>query len=185
MRRFWILPALCALIFLLKSSAQTATSQLLAEPSVAPDGSTIAFASGGDIWLTPLRGGQAHRLVAGSFDESRPMFSPDGTKVAFVSTRTGGGDVYVQQLATGALLRITFTEGPELLDGWSRDGKWLYYSMISGDIARMADIYRVRSEGGTPVPAIAERYVSEYFSAPSPVDDQIAFTLHGENFDRW
>lgn len=150
-----------ALVFLGNAIAQTDTEPLLAEPSIAPDGSEVAFASGGGIWVAPLKGGKARRLVSGAFDESRPVFSPDGAKLAFISTRTGGGDIYVMQLATGAVSRITFTEGPEVLDGWSRDGKWLYYSMISSDIARMADVYRVRSEGGTPVPTVAERYVSE------------------------
>jgi tricorn protease len=89
------------------------------------------------------------------------------------------------QIASGATARVTFTEGPEVVDGWSRDSKWLYYSTTGGDIARMADVYRVWSEGGTPLPAIAERYVSEYFSAASPSGNKIAFTAYGENLDRW
>jgi len=42
-----------------------------------------------------------------------------------VSTRTGGGDVYVLTLASGDVRRVTFDDGLEQLDGWSRDGKWL------------------------------------------------------------
>jgi len=184
MRRFSFALLVCGFVFA-NAISQTATEPLLIEPSIAPDGSEIAFASAGDIWVAPLNGGPTRRLVSGAFEESRPVFSPDGTRLAFVSTRTGGGDIYVIQIASGATARVTFTEGPEVLDGWSRDGKWLYYSTTGSDINRMADVYTISSEGGTPLPAIAERYVSEYFSAASPAGDKLAFTAYGENFDRW
>jgi tricorn protease len=185
MGRFWIAVLLCGLVPTGDAISQIGTEPLLTEPSIAPNGSEVAFASGGDIWVAPLSWGQTRRLVSGPFEESRPVFSPDGTRLAFVSTRTGDGDIYVMQIASGTTARVTFTEGPEVVDGWSRDGKWLYYSMTGSDIGRMADVYAVRSEGGTPVPAVAERYVSEYYSAASPLGDRIAFTAYGENLDRW
>ena len=107
-------------------------------------------------------------------NESRPLFSPDGTQLAFVSTRTGGGDIYVLTLATGDVRRLTFDDGLEQLDGWSRDGKWLYFFSTSRDISGgMNDVYRVRADGGTPMPVSAERYANEFFAAPSP-DGQVA-----------
>jgi tricorn protease len=86
MRRFGIAVLLCGLVFTGNVISQTGTEPLLIEPSIAPDASEIAFASGGDIWVSPLSGGPARRLVSGAFEESRPIFSPDGTKLAFVST---------------------------------------------------------------------------------------------------
>src|SRR5262245_31877545 len=126
MGRFWIAVLLCGLVFTGNAVSQTGSEPLLIEPSIAPDGSGIAFASGGDIWVTPLSGGPARRLVSWPFEESRPVFSPDRTRLAFVSTRTGGGDIYLVQIASGATARLTFTEGLEVVDGWSRDGKWVY-----------------------------------------------------------
>lgn len=167
------------------ATAQRAIEPIAIEPTIAPDGSNVVFSSRGALWVAPLKGGVARRLVASAFDERRPVFSPDGNRIAFVSSRSGGGDIYVLELASRAIKRITFTEGPEILDGWSRNGRWLYFSQVNSDIARMADIYRVSSNGGTPVPAVAERYFSEYFSAPSPSGDRIAFCAYGENYDRW
>ena len=54
--------------------------------------------------------------------ESRPLYSPDGRRLAFVSDRTGGGDIYVLTFATGELKRLTFDDGLDQLDAWSRDG---------------------------------------------------------------
>ena len=73
------------------------------EPAISPDRSEIAFVSGGDIWTVPAAGGEARLLVSHEADESRPVYSPDGTRLAFISDRTGGGDIYVLTLATGAL----------------------------------------------------------------------------------
>ena len=94
-----------------------------AEPGISPDGSTIAFVSGGDIWEVPARGGDARLLVSHPATESRPLFSPDGKRLAFTSTRTGNGDVYVLTLATGDVTRLTFDDANELVSGWSADGQ--------------------------------------------------------------
>ena len=78
------------------------------EPSFSPDRREIAFASGGDIWTVPATGGEARLLVSNPATERKPIYSPDGSKLAFVSTRTGNGDIYVLSLVSGDLQRITF-----------------------------------------------------------------------------
>src|SRR5262245_45902692 len=84
------------------ASAQAPTAvPTFAEPGISPDHAEIAFASGGDIWTVPSAGGVARLLVSNPANESRPLYSPDGRRLAFISTRTGGGDVYVLTFATG------------------------------------------------------------------------------------
>src|SRR5215468_3017610 len=80
----------------------------LGEPALSPNHQEIAFVSGGDIWVVPAAGGEAHLLVSNPATESRPIYSPDGKQLAFISTRTGNGDIYILQLASGELKRITF-----------------------------------------------------------------------------
>jgi Tol biopolymer transport system component len=63
------------------------------DPGISPDGSEIAFVSGGDIWTVPATGGAARLLVAHSAHESRPLYSPDGSMLAFNSNRSSGQDV--------------------------------------------------------------------------------------------
>lgn len=156
------------------------------EPSFSPDRHEIAFVSGGDIWTVAASGGEARLLVAHAAYDSRPLYSPDGARLAFMSTRTGNGDVYVLTLSTGALQRITFDDAPDQLDAWSRDGKWLYISSGSQDVNGMNDVYRVSSAGGTPMAVIADRFTQEYWSAPSPADaNTIAFTGTGRTVTDW
>ena len=83
-----------AATFAVQGQAPPPALPSFAEPGISPDGSTIAFVSGGDIWEVAARGGDARLLVSHPATESRPLFSPDGTRLAFTSTRTGNGDVY-------------------------------------------------------------------------------------------
>ena len=121
------------------------------EPAISRDRSEIAVVSGGDIWTVPVPGGEARLLVAHEAAESRPLNSPEGDRLAFVSERTGGGDIYVLTLATGVLTQLTVDDGLERVDAWSRDGRWVHFSSTSRPIAGMNDLYRVRADGGTPM----------------------------------
>jgi len=165
--------------------AQARPAFSFAEPGISPDGREIAFVSGGDIWTVPATGGDARLLVADPETESRPLFSPDGRELAFVSERTGGGDVYVLTLETGTLRRLTWADGREQLDGWSRDGRWIYFSSTAQDIAGMNDIYRVPATGGTPMSVSEDRYVNEFGAAASPDGRQIALVARGNASSQW
>ena len=156
-----------------------------AEPGISPDGATIAFVSGGDIWEAPAGGGDARLLVSHPATESRPMYSPDGARLAFTSTRTGNGDVYVLTIATGDLERLTFDDANELMNGWSPDGKWVYFSTASHDLSSMNDVYRVNVDGGTPMPVAADRYATEYFAAAAPDNQTIAITARAFAGSQW
>ena len=101
-----ILPAAIVAAGSLVLAQSTANAPLpkfsYAEPGISPDGREIAFSSGGDIWSAPAAGGEARLLVADAAYDRRPLFSPDGRHLAFVSSRTGGGDIYALTFATGA-----------------------------------------------------------------------------------
>lgn len=171
--------------FFLPLSSQDNARPSFAEPSIAPDRQEVAFVSGGDIWTVPLAGGEARLLVSSPTSESRPLYSPDGTRLAFISNRTGNDDIFVLDLKGGDLKRITYDDGNDHLDAWSRDGKYLYFSTTSHDISGMSDVYRVSAEGGTPMPVAADRYASEYWAAPSPSGDAIAITAKGVTSGQW
>jgi len=157
----------------------------LSQPSLSPDGSEIAFVAGGDIWTVPASGGQAHLLVSHPATDDRPLYSPDGKYLAFTSTRSGNGDVYVLTLATGELRRMTWDDGTETLDAWSRDSKWIYFSSTVHDISGMNDIFRVSVDGGTPMEVTADRYTTEFGAAPAPDGSTLAFSARGVASGQW
>ena len=157
----------------------------LAEPSLSPDRSEIAFESGGDIWTVSSQGGVAHLLVSDPAFDHRPLYSPDGTRLAFVSTRTGNGDIYILDLRTSAVTRLTYDDGSDQLDAWSRDGRWIYFSSSSQDIAGMNDVLRVPAAGGTPMIVAGDRYASEFWSAPSPDGQTVAIAARGNAVSQW
>jgi Tol biopolymer transport system component len=164
---------------------QQAARPYFTEPSLSPDRKEIAFVSGGDIWTVPSTGGVAALLVSHSANEARPLFSPDGRQLAFISSRTGSGDIYLLTLATGELKRLTFDDGFDQLDGWSRDGRWIYFSSTSRDVGGLNDLFRVSANGGTPMLVSADRYTNEFFSAPSPDGNTIAFSARGIASGQW
>ena len=172
-------------ILFLSGFAAYAQNPYMTEPALSPDRKEIVFVSGGDIWSVPSAGGTASLLVSHPATESRPQFSPDGKRLAFVSNRTGNGDIYVLNLETNDLTRITFDDALDNLDGWSRDERWLYFSSNSRDISGMNDIYRVAATGGTPMQMSSDRYTNEFFAAPAPDGNSFAFSARGIANSQW
>src|SRR6185436_16324786 len=185
-RAFGLVAAVIILmtLFALPVFAQTARPYFM-EPALSPDRKEIAFVSGGDIWTVPATGGVASLLVSHPANEARPFYSPDGGQLAFISSRTGNGDIYLLTLATGDLKRLTFDDGLDQLDGWSRDSRWIYFSSTSRDIGGLNDLYRVSVNGGTPLPVSADRYTNEFFCAPSPDGKTLAFSARGIASGQW
>jgi tricorn protease len=180
-----LVPRLFALLLLAVIPAFAESRPPLAEPAPSPDGRTIVFASGGDLWTVAATGGDASLLVAHPATESRPLFSPDGRELAFVSTRTGNGDLYVLTLATGALRRVTWDDAGDQLDAWSPDGRFLYFSSVREDIAGMSDVFRVPAAGGLPVAVANDRYLTEFGAAPAPDGRSLVFGARGIGFNQW
>ena len=185
MLRVILLSIVCAGV-LAQAAPGVPPQPAFAEPAIAPDGSEIAFVSGGDIWTVPAAGGEARLLVSNAANDTHPVYSPDKKQLAFVSTRSGGGDIYVLTIASGDVRRVTYDDGPEQLDAWSRDGKYLYFFSNAHDLSGgMNDIYRVPAEGGTPMPVSADRYANEFFSAPSPNGALLAMSARGTASGQW
>ena len=178
-------PLAFAVAMVMAAQGVAAPRPALAEPSLSPDGVEIAFVSGGDIWTAPANGGTASLLITDPATEGRPLFSPDGRELAFTSNRNGASNIYVMALATGQVRRLTVSDSTERLDGWSRDGKWIYLSSAANDIASQNDIFRVASGGGTPLEISRERYLNEFHAAPSPDGLTIALMAKGRSSGDW
>lgn len=103
--------------------------ELAAQPALSPDGSTLAFEWGGDIWTARTSGGRALRLTVHPARDSQPVFSPDGQRIAFSSDREGSTQTYVMPASGGAARQVTFhSEGATPVD-WYPDGRYL---MVQG-----------------------------------------------------
>jgi Tol biopolymer transport system component len=180
---------ICVALFLIPARETKCQLQnslpYFSDPALSPDGSEIAFVSGGDIWTVQANGGEARLLISNPATESRPLFSPDGASIAFNSTRTGNGDVYVMNMKTGITNRITYDDGEDEIGAWSKNGNYLYFTSASRDISGMGDVFRVKVSGGTPMLVADNRYVNEFHAAPSPDGKTTAISARGFGSHQW
>ena len=105
------------------------------DPAPAPDGRHLAFAARGWLWQLDLDTGVATRLTRGPGVDSRPRWSPDGDRLAFVRDDGLDTEIIVLDLTSG---RETVVNTPaiELDPEFSADGAWLYYaSGVSGSLS--------------------------------------------------
>ena len=116
-----------AIIFLALTALCAASDGplLLRKPAVSR--TQIAFTYAGDLWVVSRDGGEARRLTTGVGIETDPMFSPDGSLIAFTGEVDGNRDVYVVAADGGVPRRITYHPGPDEVLGWTPDGKSILF----------------------------------------------------------
>ena len=107
------------------------------DPQVSPDGKSVAFCMRpvsndeehpkGSIWLIPFDGGEPRRITAGPGLDQSPRWSPDGTRIAFLSDRAerGKATVYVMRVDGGEAERCFDQQGDMGDLDWSPDGQFL------------------------------------------------------------
>ena len=92
-------------------------------------GDLVTFVAADDVWLAPVTGGRAWRLSDDRSPVRNPRFSPDGTHVAWASTRDGHSEVYVVPVDGGDAHRLTWWgSATTAVLGWTADGRVLVAS---------------------------------------------------------
>ncbi|WP_072384768.1 S41 family peptidase [Novosphingobium sp. NDB2Meth1] len=124
--------------------------RLLQHPSLSA--TEIAFDYAGAIWTVPRGGGAARVIATGQGDNSGPVFSPDGTMIAFTGRYDGNRDVYVVPASGGVPRRLTWHPGPDVVLGWSPDGKSVLFRSSRETVRDLMRFYLVPVEGGDPRP---------------------------------
>ncbi len=86
-----------------------------ARPDFSPDGKRIVYASylgrqWHQLWVMPSRGGDPFPISYGEFDNTNPRWSPDGTRIAFVSNRSGNTSLWIQDMLGGAQRQVLANE---------------------------------------------------------------------------
>ncbi len=128
------------------ASAQTAT--LFRTPTA--NATDIVFAWAGDLWRVPHAGGDAVRLTTGLGEERDPVFSPDGTKVAFTGEYDGNVDVFVVDAAGGVPTRLTWHPGDDDAVGWTPDSSRVLFASERASSRSFPRLFTVGLDGGLP-----------------------------------
>jgi Tol biopolymer transport system component/C-terminal processing protease CtpA/Prc len=127
-------------------------------PAISPDGRTVAFSFRGDLWKVPVAGGIATALTVHPAHDTMPVWSSDGTMIAFASDRYGNFDVFVMPSEGGEARRVTFHSADEIPTSFTPDGKSVLFSAAVLDAASnvqfptpaQPELYKVGLDGGMP-----------------------------------
>ena len=136
------------LIFALALAAYPQNRTLFRNPTV--NRTHIVFSYADDLWSVARGGGEAVRLTSGLGSEGTPIFSPDGTQVAFTGTYEGNVDVYVVPAKGGVPKRLTYHPGFDLAQGWTPDSQRVLFSNSGGTANDKPRLYTVDLAGGFP-----------------------------------
>jgi len=110
----------------------------------------IAFEYGGEIWIVNRKGGKAHRIVTGTDVLTKPIFSPDGSMIAYTGMYDHNLDVYVVSANGGQPKRLTFHPGNDVAVGWTPDGKHILFRSRRYSYSDPDQLYTVSVNGGFP-----------------------------------
>jgi dipeptidyl aminopeptidase/acylaminoacyl peptidase len=189
--RFWI-GAAVLLFFTLPAPgvAQTAKPafkpldvfdlQWASDPQISPDGRSIAYVrmsfdiksdrSRGAVWLVGTDGKRA-RPLSSATTSTKPRWSPDGTRLAYLGTGAdGSAQLFVYWTDSGATAAISnFTESPSSL-AWSSDGRWLGFTMP------------VAAERKPLKVDLPEAPKSSHWADPPKLIDRMVFRSDGEGY---
>ena len=108
-------------------------------PQISPDGNWVVYQRGGmdimndqrqsRLWMIKTDGTNHQKLTSNDVNESNPVWSPDGQKMAFSSSTEQGSEIFVYWIKTGKVARLSQLENSPSRVSWSPDGKWLAFSM--------------------------------------------------------
>lgn len=145
-----------AALMALQTAAGMDNPLWLRNTAISPDGTTVAFTFRGDIYTVPVSGGTARQITSNPAYDTAPVWSHDGSQIAFGSDREGSMDVFVIPSEGGTARRLTSASASETPRAWLNDSTILFSAnikpareAIQGPFS--AQVYSVNIKGGRPV----------------------------------
>ncbi len=149
-------------------------------PRLSPDGTQIVYVRvdpstlTGDIWVDDWSRRQSRRLTFDPGFDWTPLWSPDGTEVAFATNRHGPMDLYAKAAGGGAERLLFRSDKRKIPTDWSRDGKFLLFQQeepVAG-----WDLWALPLDGtGQPFPVAGSQF-NEVQAVFSPDGRWVAYT---------
>src|SRR6185503_7483150 len=88
----------------------------------------FAFSIHGELFTAPVEEGDLRQITAGAARDVNPVYSPDGTRLAWVSDSSGREEVWVAPADGGPAERISDVDALKQALVWSPDGKAMAYT---------------------------------------------------------
>ena len=159
-------PLACLLLAGLAQIGWGATSDgrplLLRHPTM--NRTHIVFSFANDLWSVSRDGGEAVRLTTGVGMETDPVFSPDGSLIAFTGEYDGNVDVFVIPASGGTPKRLTFHPAADRAVGWTPDGKQVIFCSGRTSYSNFNRLFTVPAEGGFETQLPLDRAVEGSYS---------------------
>jgi tricorn protease len=128
-------------------------TRLMTQPALSER--QVAFIYAGDLWICDVDGRNVRRLTSDQGVESNPVFSPDGSLIAFSAQYDGNTDVFVIAADGGVPTRLTWHPGADIAQAFTPDGKAVLFTSPRAVFNnRYNQLFTVPVTGGveTPLP---------------------------------
>lgn len=140
------------------------------DPQISPDGRQVAYTVNviskeqnkgkRSIWIVSTSGGDTRELIASNGNNDTPRWSPDGQRIAFLSTRDGAPQIYVADASGANPLKVT--NAPEGVGEfiWSPDGRM--YAFVTDIYPECKDLKCVAEKSEAAEKSKVKAVVSEH-----------------------
>jgi len=177
---FW-LSTLFPVSTVILSGINTNDTRMLSQPALSAK--NIAFIYAEDLWIAGTDGSNPRRLTVDEGIESDPVFSPDGTTIAFSAQYDGNTDVFTIPAEGGVPKRLTWHPGNDLVRGFTPDGKnILFISPRYSFTGAYVQFFTVPVSGGYPVML---EIPAGYSASFSPDGKLLAYTPVSPAYQQW
>ncbi|HEY7474562.1 MAG TPA: DPP IV N-terminal domain-containing protein, partial [Vicinamibacterales bacterium] len=115
----------------------------ISNPNISPDGNTVLFSRGhvdltrdqnqSNLWVIDINGDRLRQLTDGAWNDSSPVWSPDGKRIAFLSNRSGSSQLHAMWVDTRETYQLTRLERAPSSITWSPDGKQIAFTSLIPD----------------------------------------------------
>lgn len=148
---------------LLTTNSLQAQTLLLRSPDISQE--HITFVYGGDIWVADREGQHPRRLTVNPGVEQNPIFSPDGSTIAFTGNYDGNTDVYTTSIHGGNPKRVTYHPAPDVVRGWLNNEEVYFTTLREYQYSLGARLYTSGINGKVSSPLLMPE---AYQGTPSP-----------------